>query len=636
MAYTPIDPTVLTGVLNNQGTQATSANQTTAISLAQNGTATATVVMNDMGTLATALGQSNANASLTSIVNNTGTLATSAKQDSQISALSSVVNNQGSLATTANQATAISLAQNGTATATVMMNNQGTQATAANQATSNTTLAQIMNNQGTLTPTVGATSANQLTQIALAQNGTSALTVIMNNEGTLATAANQITEIAALSALVSSQGTARPTALWGTGEWNGTDANFQQVQVNQGRMQVDVSITDPKNLDAFSRLRTSHPAYRFDGQFTYQFNTDTWDATSTSGSIAYDSVNRMVTLANDAGTNVTVLQSHYYAPYTPGRSQLALATFNMKTAPTAGQTKRVGYFDGNNGLFVEWDATNGVSVNCISDTAAGSEKILQANWNIDPLNGLGPSGFTLDLTKTQIFFISMQALYVGRVIVGFDIDGNLVPVHAFLHANRIVAPYIQQAAQPIRYELRGTNSVGSRMDAICASVMSEGGEELLNMPGRAFSVSLAAGTGVTAEVPMLAIRPKQTLNGVRNQGLVLPQQVTAYSRTNGSRIRLIRNGTISPAVWVDVSTQNSMCEYSVSPTSVTGGETVYTAFCDQEGGVAFSLDSSSLGRILGAYSHVLTTNPADTFVLTAASVNATANVQVGINWKEIR
>ena len=249
MSYSPIDPTVLTGVLNNQGTQATSANQATAISLAQNGTATAAVVMNNTGTLATALGQSNANASLTSIVNNQGSLST---------------------------------------------------------------------------------AANQLTQIALAQNGTSVLTVIMNNEGTLASSVNQSAANAYLSQIAVNTGTVGTSTgpisrieVWGTGLYNGTNAS-NEAQVKQGRLQVAASLNDATNLDAFSRLRTSHPAYRFDGQFTYQFNTDTWDSSSTSGSIAYDQTNRMVTLANDAGTNVTVLQSHYHAPYTPGRSQLAL------------------------------------------------------------------------------------------------------------------------------------------------------------------------------------------------------------------------------------------------------------------------------------------------------------------------
>lgn len=688
-------------LMNNQGTQATSAKQDTSIALAQNGTSIATVMMNDFGTLATAAGQTSQINALTSVVNNQGTGATSTKQDSQINALTSVVNNQGSLATAANQATAIALAQNGTATMTVVMNDMGTLATSAGQTSQINALTSVVNNQGT-----GATAVNQTVQItalsailnAQGTESTAALTPIMNDMGTLATAATQTvmmnnqgslatsskqdSQINALTNVVNnqgtvatsalqttgnsiatvimndfgtaatsakqdlantiatvvmnSQGTARPVSMFGSGTYNGVPYIYQEVQINQGRMQVDAILDDSPNLDAFSRLRVSTPAYRFDGQFTYQFNNDTWDNSSTSGSIAYDYTNRLVTLANDAGTNVSVLQSHYYVPYTPGRGQLALATFNMKVAPSSGQTKRVGYFDGNNGIFLEWDAVNGVSVNIASNTANGNQRVVQGNWNIDNLTGNGPSGFTLDLTKTQIFFVSFQALYVGRVIVGFDIDGQLIPVHAFTHANRVAYPYTQQASQPIRFEVRGTNAVGANMDCICASVISEGGQDLLELPGRAFSVNLSAGTGVTAEVPLIAIRPKQTINGVRNQGLVLPQQVTCYSRTNGARIRLIRNGTISPATWVDVSTQNSIVEWSASATSVTGGETVYAGYVGIDNPSEFNLDSSSLGRILGAYSHVLPVNPADTFVLAATSVNATATVQVGINWKEIR
>ena len=134
MAYTPIDPTVLTGVLNNQGTQATSANQATAIALAQNGTSTANVVMNDMGTLATASAQTTTNTYLAAIVTNTGTAG--AELDTQI------MNNQGTQATSAKQDTQTVLAQNGTSILVAIMNAQGTETTAA--------LTPIMNAMGTV------------------------------------------------------------------------------------------------------------------------------------------------------------------------------------------------------------------------------------------------------------------------------------------------------------------------------------------------------------------------------------------------------------------------------------------------------------------------------------------------------
>ena len=494
-----------------------------------------------------------------------------------------------------------------------------------------TVLTGVLNNQGTQ-----ATSAKQDTQIALEQNGNAIATVVMNDMGTLATSANQTTEIAALSALVNSQGTVHRVTLWGTGTHAGTNFVFQEVTVNDGRMQVDVKPSDSSAIDAFSRQRVSNPGYRFDGQFIYQFNTDTWDSASTSGSIAYDAVNRLVTLANDAGTNVSVLQSHYHAPYTPGRSQLVFATFNMKVAPTTGVTKRVGYFDGNNGIFLEWDATNGVSVNIASNTLNGNQQVTQNNWNIDRLQGLGPSGFTLDLTKTQIFFVSFQALYTGRVTIGFDIDGQLIPVHAFTHANKVLYPYIQQASQPIRYEVRGTNATGANMDCICASVISEGGVDLLQLPGRAFSVAVATGTAIpSTRTPMLSVRPKQVLNNVRNQGLVLPQQITVNCATNPAVVQLIRNGTVSPSVWSDVDA-NSMAEYSVSATTITGGQTVYSCMVGKDAAGVFPINGDALGRIIGAYSHLLPTNPADMFTLVVNSLNANATTSLGLNWKEIR
>jgi hypothetical protein len=60
----------------------------------------------------------------------------------------------------------------------------------------------------------------------------------------------------------------------------------------------------------------------------------------------------------------------------------------------------------------------------------------------------------------QILVIGMQALYVGRVIVGFDIGGELIPVHQFLCANEEAFPYIAQASLPVRYEVKNEASNG--------------------------------------------------------------------------------------------------------------------------------------------------------------------------------
>lgn len=491
---------------------------------------------------------------------------------------------------------------------------------------------------GLIYPPPASTQASQQTQIAVAQNGTAIATVVMNDMGTLATAANQAVNTSVLSGILNNQGTISKTALWGTGSYHGSPA-LQQVGVDDGRMSVNVILEDSPNLDAFSRLRVSSPGWRFDGQFPYQYNTDVWDGASSSGSLVYNNVNRLVTLVNDAGTNVTGLQSHYYAPYTPGRGQLSFMTFNMKTAPTSQVTKRVGYFDGNNGVFLEWDATTGISVNIASNTTNGSQKVLQANWNIDPLLGTGPSGFTLDLTKVQIFFVSLQALYVGRVIVGFDIDGKLVPVHAFTHANKITAPYIQQASQPVRFEVRGTNAAASQMDAICATVISEGGEELMDIFGRPFAVNTGVvSTPVTVRRPILTIRPKAAFNSQRNHALMIPTGAAAYVGIAFGVVELVRNGTITgPAntPYTDVDTINSTVEYNTNGTSITGGQAIYADYATPN--TIEHIDQGDLapGRLIFNYSYTLPNNNADSLSLVVTS-SGSSTCTGSMNWKEIR
>lgn len=433
----------------------------------------------------------------------------------------------------------------------------------------------------------------------------------------------------------------------GSGTLNGTYVPTPTISaiVDDGYLNVRANLEDGPNLDSFSRLRVSTPAYRFDGQFVYQFNTDVWDSSTTGGSVAHDAVNRMVTLTADAGTNVSVLQSHYHAPYTPGRSQLAFMSFNFKAAPTTQVTKRVGYFDGSNGVFLEWDAVNGVSVNIASGTAAGNQQVKQANWNIDKMDGTGISGITLNLTKVQLFYVQMQALYVGRVIVGFDIGGVLRPVHQFTSANSASYPYIQQASQPIRYEVRGTNAVSSSIDAICSSVISEGGPELADIYGRSFTANTAAAAlAVTARRPVLSIRPASLFNGLRNNALMIPQQLCVAANTNVAFVELIRNGTITgPAntPWLSVDSANSVAEYNINGTAISGGQPVTSDFVPANttpttGHLTKALDAKALGRMMLSYSYVLQTNPYDTFSVVITPATGTTNVQAALNWKEIR
>jgi hypothetical protein len=124
---------------------------------------------------------------------------------------------------------------------------------------------------------------------------------------------------------------------------------------------------------------------------------------------------------------------------------LILNTFVFNEAKT-GLRQRVGYFGANNGIFLEQDGTtvNLVKRSYISGSVVDT-KVAQASWNGDKLNGTGDSGLTLDLTKSQIFWIDVEWLGVGSVRCGFIINGEYYVAHTFHHANVLDSVYMTTA-----------------------------------------------------------------------------------------------------------------------------------------------------------------------------------------------
>jgi hypothetical protein len=272
--------------------------------------------------------------------------------------------------------------------------------------------------------------------------------------------------------------------------------DYEKVYViNKIGLKDGVSIADGANLDSFSRLRVSQPQGLFDAQLTYNLRNLMFEqvVAGTGASIAHDATNRCATLtfSSTAASGATYMQSYEYIPYQPGRSQLAFVTFNFIEAK-ANVLKFAGLSDGNNGFEFRLNGST-LQLAILSDTDHGDEVVGQADWNLDKLNGNGPSGITLDITKTQILVIDFQALYVGRARLGFDIGGMVVYAHEFNHANLDAFPYIQYATLPVRCGMTCTDTASTTMRFICCSVISEGGQE--DTAGKTFTVARTATAG---------------------------------------------------------------------------------------------------------------------------------------------
>lgn len=78
----------------------------------------------------------------------------------------------------------------------------------------------------------------------------------------------------------------------------------------------------------------------------------------------------------------------------------------------------------------------------------------QENWNVDPLNGSGPSGYSIDVTKMQM--IGIQHTWYGAGFIDFMLrgpDGNYTFAHRFRNSNVNSEAYMRTGNQPVRYEV---------------------------------------------------------------------------------------------------------------------------------------------------------------------------------------
>jgi hypothetical protein len=396
----------------------------------------------------------------------------------------------------------------------------------------------------------------------------------------------------------------------------------------------------------------------FDSQQEYGLDTlTTWDATAngtlsiatgaTNGSVADGAgnlvgprnANTRMTPITVSGTiaHYSVLQSRQYIRYIPGKSHLVLITGIFSPGTVANLDARVGYFDSANGIFLK--VTNGVAGFVRRTSTSGSvvgTEVTQANWNIDPMDGTGPSGKTIDLTKTQILFIQAQWLGVGRVIAGFDIDGVLYPCHQFLNANSLSVPYTQTFNLPVRFELLNTAaSAGGTIQFVCCSVQSEGGEEARGFP-RSASNGITT-IPVTTRRPVLSIRPKATYNSITNRAQIEQEELQLNVTTNSAYYEIVIGGTLTGASWTSVGT-DSVAEFDVAATAITGGTVIARGFATTTGAGA-SAAGSAKGETNLRNPIVLSQIDALTatqipFTIVATSFTGTSNVSAALNWFE--
>lgn len=408
---------------------------------------------------------------------------------------------------------------------------------------------------------------------------------------------------------------------------------------------VGISADDSASIDAFGGFRVSNPETLFDSKNIFNdegiittleniplfFDNAETSGTGTSTEYRVNQAAQRISVSTAAGTRVRQTKRRFN--YQPGKSQLMICTFNFLSLDE-GITKRAGYFDGSNGIFLETvgDVASVVTRTFTSGSAV-ENRVTQANWNVDKFNGLGPSGITLDLTKTHILFIDMEWLGVGRVRIGFVIAGVIYYAHEFLNANVQTLVYMSTPNLPVRYEVSNDGTgVASNLDCICCSVISEGGQQDSGQVRYAGSLTACNANVAGTIYAVIGIRLKsnyigQTIN-------LINLALTEVTSATELQWFLKFNPTVADT-FTYTGEPNSAIEVARGDTAntVTGGVNVAGGFFSSTNRGAEISTALTSALTLGS----LINGTVDQIVLCVTPLpgNSNADVFGGIEWREL-
>jgi hypothetical protein len=394
-------------------------------------------------------------------------------------------------------------------------------------------------------------------------------------------------------------------------------------------------------LDAFGRQKGAEPMPLFDNMGEYGNNTTYWESLLVStGSIAHVANNCAVRLSTGGTTDTasSIRATRQYMRYQPGRSLNIETTFAMSAAQSNGVAE-IGYYDAANGIFFQRSGAG--ILNIVRRTnVTGSPVdtvVAQSAWSVDKLNGTGASGITLDVTKAQILFIQLQFLGVGRVQVGFVINGLPYIAHEFLNANNLSTVYMSTGCLPVRGRVynSGTGGGTTTMDMFCTSVSSGG----MGLDHRDWYRSTAvAGIATTTTLkPILSIRAATLLGGtggggsITNRGQIIPQEFALAGSGAAHEYQVVLNGTLTGASWA-ANDALSIADYDLSATAITGGSALSGGFIASAGGANRSEKVQAFNGNPVVYTSLL--NVQDIITLCARTLSGTGTVNGSINWRD--
>jgi len=183
--------------------------------------------------------------------------------------------------------------------------------------------------------------------------------------------------------------------------------------------------------------------------------------------------------------------------------------------------------------------------------------IPQSNWNVDRLDGTGPSGMTLNPAKLNVFQIDFR--WLGAGILRWSIEdhttGNLIPFHIEHYTNRNTVPSISNPSMRVGYGVaNAVPAIGTGVDVIVSGASIMGAiEGVIPAISRNTAVAhTASGLSQNDTHHLLTIKNDRitangTVNLIQQREVLLKSISFGVTATAGNvaTIQLIKNARIN-------------------------------------------------------------------------------------------
>ena len=409
--------------------------------------------------------------------------------------------------------------------------------------------------------------------------------------------------------------------------------DYGTISSVQGNESLQILENLTPSLDAFARSRMTTPETIFDSKQIFNSVPLLWDDQEVSGSgtsSTHDPNRAETAMAVSASTaGVRTRQTFMRFNYQPGKSQLIILT-GLFDQGGVGLNQYMGYMDDSNGVyFTDQDGVMNIGLRSNVTGTPIDTIVPQADWNLDPVDGTGPSGLTLDKTKANIYFFDFEWLGVGTVRYGVFSDGKPVYVHATHNANANTAVYMSTPNLPVRYSVEndGTYASVATLRHLCSTVISEGGQN----PSGIIHYESTGGNHVDAN----AVDTLYAVIGVKlrdgYEGLTvdfLSYSILCETNDNFEWVVLFNPTVAGTFTYSDHADGGVQTALGATANTVTGGQALSGGWGVGNGSLDGTVENA---RRLGT----AIDGTKDTAVLCVRPLSVNADVQASITWREL-